>query len=447
MLEVGRVDAVALTRHCLERAAETANTLNCFIRLCADAALAEAKMAAARARAGQRRGPLDGVPVAVKDNIDIAGVPTTNGFGGGALHVPEQDATVVRRLCAAGAVILGKLAMHEGALGATNDNPHHGRTHNPHRYGHSPGGSSGGSGAVVAAGICWAALGTDTGGSVRIPASYCGVVGLKPSFGLVSTRGVVPLSRRLDHIGPLARSVHDAALLLDALVGYDPGWPGSRRPAPAAPAGRGLAGLRVGMLHGFEREQIEPAVLAAFDTAIDQVRRRDAIIVPLTLPGFDPVKVRRACFVRVEAEAAFIHGPLYKREPHRFSAEMRGYLDYGMRLTATRLLRADWVMEEAAGALNTCWDDVDVIATPATPQAAPAFDAPSLDNAGTFCVLANASGCPAISLPMGSSPEGLPLGLQIIAPLDQDRLLLNVAAAVEDALEVILALPALREMR
>ncbi len=157
--------------------------------------------------------------MAIKDNIDVAGVPTSNGFGGPPYRIPDTDSEVVRRLRAAGAIILGKLNMHEGALGSTSDNPHFGRVINPHRDGYSPGGSSGGSGAAVAAGLCCAALGTDTGGSVRIPAAWCGIVGLKPSYGLVSMRGVVPLSYRLDHVGPLTRTVEDAAVMLNALAG------------------------------------------------------------------------------------------------------------------------------------------------------------------------------------------------------------------------------------
>src|SRR5271170_6107307 len=232
LIDQGALDPVALTRTCLERAENVGRPLNAFILLCRDAALGEAEAAAQRARAHRRRGPLDGMPIAIKDNIDVAGLPTSNGFGGAPWRMPTADAEVVRRLRAAGAVILGKLNMHEGALGATNDNPHWGRAINPHRAGFTPGGSSGGSGVAVAAGMCAAAPGTDTGGSVRLPAAYCGVVGLKPSYGMVSTRGVVPLSYTLDHVGPLTRTVEDAALMLRAMAGFDPACPDSRAAAP-----------------------------------------------------------------------------------------------------------------------------------------------------------------------------------------------------------------------
>jgi aspartyl-tRNA(Asn)/glutamyl-tRNA(Gln) amidotransferase subunit A len=247
----------------------------------------------------------------------------------------------------------------------------------------------------------------------------------------------VPLSYRLDHVGPLTRSVRDAALLLDVLAGYDPDCPESRR-VPWSPTGplesADLPGLRIGVLTNFEAEQTEAVVLAAFRAALDLLHDHGARISPLTLPGVDPVRLRRACFVRVEAEAAAVHGELYAREPRHFSAAMRGYLEYGLRLPATKLLQADRVMSDAAGALNACWDSVDVILSPATPQPAPSFGAAAPENAGTFCVLANVGGCPAISLPMGWTTDGLPLGLQIIAPLDQDHRLLRIAAAAEDAL-------------
>jgi aspartyl-tRNA(Asn)/glutamyl-tRNA(Gln) amidotransferase subunit A len=436
MLNARRVGSEALTRQCLNRAVGEGRALNCFITLCPEMALAEARAADGRSAAGQRLGPLDGIPVALKDNIDVANVPTTNGFGGGPLRIPTEDATVTSRLRDAGAIILGKLAMHEGALGATTDNPHHGRTHNPFRHGHSPGGSSGGSGAAVAAGLCYAALGTDTGGSVRIPASWCGLVGLKPSYGVISTHGVVPLSHRLDHVGPLTRTVADATLLLDALAGYDPLCSESRRAPPGGATLPSLSGLRIAVLANFAAERVDQEVSDAFSLCLARLRDAGTRIETITLPAFDPVKVRRACFVRVEAEAAFVHGPLYRQEPDRFSPVMRGYLDYGLRLPATRLLQADRVMEEAAGALNACWDRFDVMLSPTTPQAAPSFDTIPPDNAGTFCGLANAGGYPAISLPMGVTKDGLPMGLQIVAPLHQDRRLLSIAAAVENLLGV-----------
>jgi aspartyl-tRNA(Asn)/glutamyl-tRNA(Gln) amidotransferase subunit A len=432
LIGAGQVDPLELTRSYLARAEGVGRDLNCFITLCNDRAIAEAMSASGRARMKKRLGPIDGIPVAIKDNIDLAGVPTSNGIGGPAYCIPETDSEVVRRLRAAGAIILGKLNMHEGALGATSDNPHFGRVTNPYRDGHSPGGSSGGSGAAVAAGLCCAALGSDTGGSVRIPAAYCGVVGLKPSYGLISTRGVIPLSYRLDHVGPLTRTVSDAALMLSELAGFDPECPDSRR-GPSIDgllpdAGR-LDGLKIGVLANFEDETQEPGVAAAFREAQAIFRRLGADVRQVRLPNYDVIKGRRAGFVRVEVEAAFAYGALRQSEPERFSPQMRRYIDYGDKVAATQLMRIDRQIDIAAFELHRCLEDFDAIISATTPEAAPAFGAPN-DNAGAYCILANFAGAPAISVPMGEA-EGMPLGLQIICALHHDAKVLGIAAAFE----------------
>lgn len=450
MLDAGEVDAEALTRLLLDRTEGVGSGLNCYITLCKETALAEARAASERAAAKRRHGKLDGIPVALKDNIDVADVPTSNGFGGTPYRIPTEDAEIVRRLRAAGAVILGKVNMHEGALGATNDNPHYGRAINPHRAGHSPGGSSGGSGAAVAAGLCYAALGTDTGGSVRIPASYCGVVGLKPSYGLISTRGVVPLSYRLDHVGLLTRTVADATIMLTVLGGFDPRCAESRRGPDGrddAVKPRRLDGMRLGVIGNFAAETVEPAVTAAFDAALAQLARLGAEIRNVDLPSYDIVKGRRAGFVRVEAEAAFVHGPLYREAPERFSAEMRSYLDYGAKMPATELLAADRRIDIVAFELTRCLEEVDAIVSPTTPQAAPAFGGAAPDSAGAFCILANFAGCPAISVPMGRTELGLPLGLQVIGALHREARVLEIAASYEAAAGLDLKPPPLDKIR
>jgi aspartyl-tRNA(Asn)/glutamyl-tRNA(Gln) amidotransferase subunit A len=327
--------------------------------------------------------------------------------------------------------------MQEGALGAVNDNPHHGRTSNPFRDGYTPGGSSGGSAAAVAAALCAAALGTDTGGSVRIPAAYCGQVGLKPSYGRVSARGVVPLCWRLDHVGPLTRTVSDAALLLAGMAGYDPAWPYARNyqgredGVPWAQANFYLKGVRLGILSNLRRTAVEPSVEAAFQQALAVLTTLGAELRDVTLPTYDVVRGRRAVFVRVEVDAAAVHGPLYQREPARFSAEMRGYLDWGLGARAVRLAEADRIIDVAGHELKCALASVDAIATPTTPQAAFAFAGQVPDNVGDFCVLANMAGCPAISLAMGANELGLPLGLQLIAAEGQDERLLAIARAYE----------------
>lgn len=445
LLDAGTLTATALTRLALERAEGPGRALNCFIRLLPDDALAAAAAADRRAAEGRRLGPLDGVPVALKDNIDVAGVPTTAGLAHPG-PVAAGDAEVVRRLRAAGAVILGKLNMEEAALGATNDNPHHGRCINPHRPGCSPGGSSGASGAVVAAGICAAALGTDTGGSVRIPAAYCGVVGLKPSYGLVSTRGVVPLSYRYDHVGPLTRSVADAAILLRALQGFDPACTESRRRPGLQgelPVGR-LDGLRIGVARSFEQEPADPEVAAAFAAAVDRLASLGAQVEPVDLAGYDMVAGRRSGFLRVEVEAAHVHAGVMRDAPGRISPLLARYLDFGTRASAQQLLRADRRAEQGAFALERCFDAVDLLVSPTTPQAGFAFgDAPP-ENAGSYCIPANFAGTPAVSVPMGFDRRGLPLGLQVMGPADGEAAVLRAAAAFEADAALDMTPPAFR---
>jgi len=436
-IEACELDPRDLLNVYLARAAGIGRALNCYLVLCQDAAQADAEQAARRAQRKARLGPLDGIPIAIKDNIDVVGVPTSNGFGG-SHAAASADAEVVRRLRAHGAVIMGKLNMQEGALGAVNDNPHHGRTSNPFRGGYTPGGSSGGSAAAVAAGLCAAALGTDTGGSVRIPAAYCGQVGLKPSYGRVSARGVVPLCWRLDHVGPLTRTVSDAGLMLAGMAGYDPAWPYARNyqgqdeglPS-AAQANLDLKGLRLGILSNLRQTAVEPSVEAAFQRALAVLGALGADLRDVTLPTYDVVRGRRAVFVRVEVDAAAVHGPLYQRQPERFSAEMRGYLDWGLRASAVRLAEADRVIDVAGHELRCALASLDAIATPTTPQAAFAFAGQVPDNVGDFCVLANMAGCPAISLAMGANELGLPLGLQLLAAEGRDDRLLAIARAYE----------------
>lgn len=432
LIDTSAIDPLELTHIYLARAEGVGRALNCFIALCSESAIAEATAASGRVRAKQRLSPIDGIPVAIKDNMDIAGLPTSNGIGGPAYRKPERDSEVVRRLRAAGAIVLGKLNMHEGALGATNDNPHFGRTTNPYRDGYSPGGSSGGSGAAVAAGLCCAALGSDTGGSVRIPASYCGVVGLKPTYGLISTRGLAPLSYRLDHVGPLTRTVSDAALMLNAISGFDPECSESRRAPPSRERSEDAGSfeqLTIGVLTNFDTETQEPDVSAAFLKAQSVFRRLGAELQPVRLPTYDPIKGRQAGFLRVEVEAAAIHGAMRESEPERFSPRMRSYIDYGAKVTAAQLVRSDRRIDAAAFELNRCLEDVDAIISPTTPQTAPAFGTPN-DNAGAYCILANFAGAPAISVPMGTA-QGMPLGLQIICAPHQDARALGIAAAFE----------------
>lgn len=417
-LAARRFSARELTEASLERIAQR-RELNCFISVLAHQARAQADDADRRRAEGRSLGPLDGVPIGVKDNIDVAGSPATAGMATRRDRVPTQDAICVAKLRAQGAILIGKTNLHEAALGATNDNPHYGRCFNPHGAGRTPGGSSGGSAVAVAAGLVPGALGTDTMGSIRIPASYCGVVGLKPTYGRVSNSGVCHVSWRLDHVGPLARSVDDAVLMLDAIAGFDVPGAESRR--------------RLGVLENYEPTSVVPAVREAFERALRVLADLGYRIESVTIPDYDPAQARRSGLLMVEADAAVVHRADLAERPELISDEVRAMLDYGRRAAAAKLARAEQVVGLAATGARRLLEELDAIVSPTTPQTAFAFGEPVPDSQGDFTALANFAGCPAISVPMGADPAGMPIGLQFVAAPWCESRLLEIARAFERA--------------
>jgi len=412
--------------------------LNAYLAVFPEMARQAALEAQGRIAAGRARSPLDGVPIALKDNIDVAGAVTSNGMKRDV--VAGKDAHVVERLKAAGAVILGKLNMHEGALGGTTDNPHHGRSHNPWRLGFTPGGSSGGSGAAVSARLCAAASGTDTLGSVRLPAALCGTAGAIATSGIVSTRGVVPLSYSYDHVGPLCRSVRDLALLLEVLVDHDRGSPS----ALAVPAGWSLSlaadfdvsKLTFGVPREFFGAPVDPEVAAAFDRAVALVQRLGAPIREVELPNRDLKRTELSALLVFEAEAAHALAAEMRDAPEIFSDRFFKMLDYGRSASAERLVKAQRTMLELGGEIRRLFEDIDVLLTPTTARLAFSFEqSPQPGNLADFTGLANYGGCPAVTLPCALSAAGLPIGLQVMTPPFADGLALNAAAALEQALD------------
>ncbi|HYC03744.1 MAG TPA: amidase [Azospirillaceae bacterium] len=443
-LASGAVTSEAATRAYLERIEAMDGELRCYVAVCAETALAEAVASDQRRASGDALGPLDGVPVAVKDNIDVAGVTCTAGMEVYRHRVPDRDAFCVERLREAGAVLLGKLNMHEGALGATTDNPFYGRCRNPVDPARTPGGSSGGSGAAVAARLCAAALGTDTMGSVRIPAAYCGVAGLKPSYGLVSTAGVVSLSWTLDHVGPLARTVQDLGLLAEVLVWFDPAGADSRPAPPGWTAligperrSRPLSGRRLGRPDAVDKVGCEPAVLEAYEHALDVLRVLGAEIIPLSIEGWDPGPTRRAGLLISEAEGSMAHEAALADHPEQFSDEFRGMLTYGRDASGLRLAKAYRRILDAAHAVDSAFglggERLDALVMPTAPQAAFPFGAPIPPNQADLTAIANVTGRPAVSVPMGLDADGLPLGLQFVGEKAGEQALLRMAASFEAA--------------
>jgi Asp-tRNA(Asn)/Glu-tRNA(Gln) amidotransferase A subunit family amidase len=419
----GELTAVALADACLDAIAHSQPTLNAFIAFDRERTLADARGSDAhRARHGSRA--LEGVSIAVKDNLDVAGWRTTAGMATRRAAAPaRQDAACVAKLRAAGAVIVGKLNMHEAALGADNLNPHFGACHHPQRHGYTPGGSSGGSGAAVAANLCSAALGSDSMGSVRIPAAYCGVYGLKPSFGAISPRGSVAVSRRLDHIGPLARSARDLGLLLQVMAGFDPACAESRALEFAAPF---TEPLRIGV-PTIAAIDVEPEVRAAFAHALELLRAAGHTIVALPATSLDAGRVRRSGLLVCEAEMLVEHAEHWRTRPDDFSPPLASMLRWVEGKSAGEFAAAQRVMDAAQVQIQTWLAHCDLLATPTTPQRAFAFGAPVPSNQADWTCIANMAGVPALSLPLPVATGELPIGLQLMGRMGDDLRLVGVA--------------------
>ena len=417
----GTLSPVAVTRQALERIAKLDGKLNSFITVLGARSLERAAAAERELHAGRDRGPLHGVPIAIKDLVDMAGVPTTFASRAGSPKHPTEDAPVIRRLEAAGAVILGKTNLLEYAYGAVH--PDFGQTNNPWDPTRTSGGSSGGSAAAVGAGFCFAALGTDTGGSIRIPAAYCGVVGLKPSFGLVDITGVQALSWSLDHVGPLARSCGDAALLLEGMTGQY---------YPIAPTD--LTRLRFGVVrHEGAEKFLEPEVTARFEEVLEKLRASGAAVKPVSIAGME--QAAGALLALIEPEASVIHAHLIKTEPDKFGPMTRQQIEAGFKVPATAYLQALRVQAELKNRFTSLFGEVDALLSPAVPWVAPAED-PALQAEGgagemLYSAIYNLTGLPALVVPMGLGAAGMPVGLQIASAWQTEAMLLSLGAAIE----------------
>jgi len=436
------VSPVELTSACLQRIAALDAEVNAFITVMDDEAVYEARRIELEIERGESAGPLAGVPIGLKDLFDTAGVRTTAGSKFYSGRIPDRNAAVVDRLRDAGAVVIGKLNMHEWALGVTNDNPHYGACHNPNALDRITGGSSGGSAAAIAAGMCCGALGSDTGGSIRIPASLCGVVGLKPTYGRVSTRGVIPLSWSLDHIGPMARRVVDVGQLLQVIAGRDSADPGSanvRTDDYLAEIEDGIAGWRIGVIADEWLGELAPEVKASFRTAVEVLAGAGAWIEELAAP--DLPEAARLNGLMTTADAAAFHRERMGVSPDDFGADVltrlrRGagygaadYADARRQQTVFRRTFESWFVEHGG--------ELDVVVLPTTPCVAPRID--GLDAVATAPILTrltapfNFTGLPALSLPSGMTAEGLPVGLQVVGAPWAERRVLRAARAFERA--------------
>jgi aspartyl-tRNA(Asn)/glutamyl-tRNA(Gln) amidotransferase subunit A len=440
LIAARRLSPVELLADCLARIEALEPRLNTVIRLVADDAMAAARAAEAEIATSGPRTPLHGIPVGLKDIIDLEGHPTTCHSKLQLDRVATQDAAVVARLREAGAVFPAKLATHEFAIGGPAFDLPFPPARNPWNTAHHPGGSSSGSGAAVAARMLPAALGTDTGGSVRHPASHCGLVGLKPTYGLVSRRGVFPLSFTLDHVGPMTRTVRDNAILLNAMAGHDPGDPGSAVHAPedyTRALNRGVRGLRIGFVRHFHERDVpaSPEVSAALDAAAALLAAEGATIVDVALPQLGEfAAVNRAIML---PEATAIHEPWLRERPGEYAAVTRRRLLPGLFISGTDYVQAQRRRRQLTDAVQAAFADVDLLLCASSMDPASLIDdEPEVER--TYPRQArtpfNVTGHPAISVMCGLSPAaGLPLGMQLVGPSFSEAVIFQAAAAYERA--------------
>ncbi len=459
LLQSKQVSPIEVTAEVLERIREQNPRLNAFVTVTAELAEEQARAAEQEILRGNYRGPLHGVPVAVKDLMYTRGVRTTAGSKILAKFVPDSDATVVARLRQAGAVLVGKTALHEFAYGITNDNPHYGPTRNPWNPEHTSGGSSGGSGVAVAAGMSFAALGTDTGGSIRIPASFCGVAGLKPTFGRVSLHGILPLGYTLDHAGPLARTVEDVALVYQAIAGFDPKdnfsvdrpvgnirW-NTSFPNVSLP-GSGQEGVvRVGVPKDYFFDSLQPDVERLVRQAIGVLEKSGARIVPVELPGM--ADLTAASLTSLWVEAAAVHRKNLETHSGDFGADVKILLEKGREVSAAEYIDAQLTRRRFGRQFERLFEQADLLVTPATPLTAfPVGETKVVFRekgkekeedaraAATRLLRGfNASGHPALSVCCGYDGHELPAGLQIVGRPFEEAAVLQCGYAYEQATE------------
>jgi aspartyl-tRNA(Asn)/glutamyl-tRNA(Gln) amidotransferase subunit A len=450
LLAKRKVSPVELTEMFLRRIDQFNSTVNAFLTVTAEAGLAAARRAEKvifnHRRSGKKHHALMGIPYTLKDNLWTRGIRTTAGSKILRDFVPTADATTARKLIHAGAVLLGKTNLHEFAYGITNSNPHYGDARNPWARDRITGGSSGGSAAAIAAGLCVASIGTDTGGSIRIPSALCGIVGLKPSFGRVSVYGTVPLAPSFDHVGPLTRSVPDAAILLGLIAGRDPLDPSSKahpvedfRGALRKP----LRKFRLGRPREHYWDNLDPDVRRLVESAIRDLEKHGAVVREISLPHLSDSLQAATDISLAEATHSHRAAGFFPADAADYSKEVRQRLEAGDKTTAVQYLAGFDVRKRLLAEFNAAFQDVDAVVAPTAPVPAPLIGADNVSIDGEqvgvrpalvgMCRPANFTGLPAISVPCGFTREGLPAGLQLIGRAFDETTLLRIAHAYERA--------------
>ncbi|MCS6906662.1 MAG: amidase [Anaerolineales bacterium] len=438
LIQNREITPLELTQAVIERIERHDPVLNCYLSVFREEALSKAERLSKAFKHPRPLSPLYGIPIGIKDIISIRGHPLRAGSKVWEGYTPDQDARVVERVRQSGAILIGYHNMHEIALGVTNLNPHFGAVRNPWRTDRISGGSSGGSAAAVVAGLCLGAIGTDTGGSIRIPASLCGAVGLKPTFGRVSLRGVLPLSWNLDHVGPLGRCVEDVALLYRLIAGNDPqDATNAQKPLrnPLPHLKEGVKGLRIALAEDEFFTQAEEEVLRAVRLAADVLRELGAVVEPICVP--EGALAAQTNALMVISDAAAIYEKQLSERPQQFGEDVLQRLRNGAAVAVTQYVQARRTQAILQKRYRELFKRYNLLLTPTTPIAAPAIvGQDSLEAAKVltrFTSPFNLTGLPALSLPCGFNAEGLPIGLQIVADHWQEELLLRAGYAYEQA--------------
>lgn len=448
LIQKKQVSPVELVNESLERIHQLQPKLNSFITVTDDEARREAAQAEREIRQGRCRGPLHGIPISVKDLFCTRAIRTTAGSKVLANFVPDYDATAVAKLREAGMVMVGKAHMHEFAYGVTSDNPHYGPARNPWDLTRVPGGSSGGSAASVASSQCTASLGSDSGGSIRIPSAVCGTVGLKPTYGRVSRYGAIPLAWSLDHVGPITKSVEDAAVMLDAISGPDVRDPtASSRPVAnyrgELMKGKRIQGVRIGVPRQYFFEHVDSQILTSVNGAIRKLEQLGATVVEMNIPQLENCAAAEAHITLVEATS--YHEAYLKKNPDDYGPGVRTDLEAGRYLLGTDYIKSQRVRTLLKNNFNQAYKHVDVIVSPTVPAFPPKIGDVYVQSGDLrehivdaflrFNIPYDLTGLPAISVPCGFSSNSLPIGFQIAGNAFDENTVLRVAKAYEDATE------------
>ncbi|GAE24863.1 aspartyl-tRNA(Asn) amidotransferase subunit A [Halalkalibacter wakoensis JCM 9140] len=433
-----KVSPVELIETILSRINQLDGEVNSYITVLPELALEKARHAESQIMNGVYEGPLHGIPVGIKDNYETKGIRTTVGSGILSDYIPHTTATTVKKLSCAGGIMTGKLNMHEFGGGLTNTNPVYGHSRNPWNIDYSPGGSSGGSAAALAAGLATLATGTDTFGSIRVPAAMCGIYGLKPTYGLVSTNGVLPLAWSLDHAGPMARSVSDVALMLNVMAGYDAEDPGSiktRATDYTHNLSKGIKGLKVGV-PSFFLQGLDPEVEQLFQQALLKLEELGAMVKEISIPQLEMSSFSN--YVITTGEAATYHYEKLQQIPEQYASDVRTFFTAGVLTHTPQYVRAQQVRRSLTEAIKKEFEDVDMMVAPTIPITTPKFQddwiAQNLaitKKCMPFTSPANVTGTPSLSVPMGRCSKGLPVGMQFIGNHQTEKLLLQAGEAWE----------------